>query len=325
MAQPADNAPQVSIVVPNWNGEAFLRRCVAAALQSAQLSGFSYELIVVDDCSSDGAVAKIQADFPQINWVFNETNLGFAQTINHGATLARGKWLVLLNNDLIARERLIAELVRPLTEHDDVFGVAGKTLEWDGCRPNHLNMMGAVEDGRFVLRYEDSPELTDTMFLQGGCCAVRREEFLRLGGFNELFAPGYWEDYDLSYLALKAGWRNLYNPAATALHLGQGSMNRAHGKERIWVVRERNALYFQWLNFTDSGLLSAVLNRLPMRLAHGFVHYGQRECRCFAKGAWQAFFGSKEVAQLRTERMGLIKISDQEILHRFAGRGTPSQ
>jgi len=173
--------------------------------------------------------------------------------------------------------------------------------------------------GQLKLTFEDSPSPSPTMFLQGGSCAVRRAEFLKLGGFCDLFAPGYWEDYDLSYLAMKAGWRHLYNPRAVAYHLGGGSMGRAHGKEYVEIIRRRNYFLFLWANLTDSRLLREHLDSLPRAMANGMLHDG--EGRLTAKGFARALRLARHAAAERQRRSHFISRSDSAIFADFTRPG----
>jgi hypothetical protein len=174
--------------------------------------------------------------------------------------------------------------------------------------------------GDFTLTHEDSPALRPTMFLQGGCCSMRRVEFLRLGGFCDLYAPGYWEDYDISYAALKAGWQNRYNPAAEAYHFGGGSMSRALGEERLAAIKLRNRLLFTLVNVTDEGMFQQSLNRLPMEIAFG------REHRLAVR--WAALAGVlgklNELGQIRRERAAFQKRTDRDIFEEFKSHGVIS-
>ena len=101
------------------------------------------------------------------------------------------------------------------------------------------------------------------MFLQGGACALQRDRFLELGGFDPIFAPGYWEDYDLSFRALARGWRILYDPAARALHVGRASFAARYGDDGVRQLTRRNEFLFAWLNLEGRGGLT----HLPRRLA----------------------------------------------------------
>jgi len=305
--------PHVSIVIPNWNGRSFLARAIGATLQSAADCGLDCEIILVDDASTDGSDTIVAEQYPQVRLLRNTSNLGFGATSNRGAREARGEFLVLLNNDLIPRPEMIRELVRPLVETSDLFGVSGKTLTWDGQNANHVSMTAQWDGDRFALQHADPPTASRTLFLQGGSCAVRRAEFLRLGGFCELFTPGYWEDYDISYLAMKAGWRNLYNPAAVGHHLGQGSMVRAYGEEGVSLMKFRNELLFALLNITDRAMLREFTRRLPRRIAQQDA--ARLKLRLQALGQIIAALG--KIVTERRRRTPFLKVGDQNLLAQF--------
>lgn len=312
-------AVRISIVIANWNGEAFLARCLASTMQSAADYGLEHEIVVVDDASSDRSPGICEQRFPNVRLLRNPQNMGFGATCNRGAAEAQGDLLVLLNNDLVPREAMIAELVRPLLEDEGLFGVTGKTVNWHDEQPNHVNMAGKWLNGAITPVHWDTPEPTSTMFLQGGSCAVRRAEFLRLGGFCPLFHPGYWEDYDISYLAMKAGWRNLYNPKACAWHIGQASMGRAYDGGYIGIVRQRNFHIFQWLNLTDPDLLRGHLFGLPSAVAASLGSAGDGRQR--VRGFVRALKFTKAIRVERERRMALLRHTDREVLAPFRNHG----
>jgi GT2 family glycosyltransferase len=309
--------PVVSIVIPNWNGRAFLARCLAGTLQSAQESGLEYECIVVDDASTDGSAGIVAHDFPSVGLVRRQVNGGFGPTMIQGASVCTGEFLVCLNNDLVPKPALIRELVSPLQNDPQLFGVSGKTIEWGDGSPNHVNMAAQLTSRGIELVHSNSTSAAPTMFLQGGCCAFRREVFLQFGGFCELFAPGYWEDYDISYLALKAGWRNVYNPAAVAYHLGGASMGRAMDANKLAMMKTRNRHLFALTNLTDPLLLARYLNTLPAQVA--FAREPRLKVRVSALLACVQEL--PEVKRVRTARAKWVKRTDAEIYDEFADHG----
>ncbi len=313
--------PTLSIIIANWNGIAFLQRCLSATLLSAQASGCETEVLLIDDASTDGSAEQAARDFPSLHVLRNIENSGFGATCNRGARQAQGDILIFVNNDLVPREPMVAELTAPLLADDQLFAVSGKTVEWDGHTPNHVNMAASMQDGQFTLTFDDATTLSPTMFVQGGCCAMRRDRFLDFGGFHPIFSPGYWEDYDISYRALKSGWRNLYNPKAVGNHLGQGSMVRAHGARSIAITRQRNREFFQWLNFTDEAFIQSITASLPTRVASAFAEAG--EGRLWLRGWMKALAAWPEVEKERRNRTLNLKRSDSDIFAEFADRGRP--
>lgn len=256
-----------SILVANWNGEAFLARCLASALHSAREVGQPFELIVVDDGSTDGSVEMVRRRFPQVRLLARAENHGFAATVNEGVEAARGPYVILLNNDVVVRPGFCAALLNHFAVNaDNLFGVTAKTVEWDGREPNYVKMDAIWRRGDLQLVWADPPEAQPTLFLQAGACAIVRARFLELGGLAPLFAPGYWEDFDLSWRALARGWRNLYEPSSPAFHLGKASFRRRYDNEWLRQLDERNRHLFIWANIVDSRLLASHCLWLPLRI-----------------------------------------------------------
>lgn len=309
----------ISLIIANWNGGGVVGRCVGAARRSARQCGRPYEILVVDDASADGSAAALARDFAgaeDVRVLVNERNIGFARTINRGVSEARGAIVILCNNDLLPDEHFVEALIRPFDDEarfDRVFGVSAKTIDWETGEPNHVNMTGHWRRGRLALDYSDDAGYAPSHFLQGGACAVRREAFLRLGGFQRLFHPGYWEDYDLSYLALKAGFANWYAGGATALHIGQHSMRRRYGAERLRQVRRRNEWLFHWANLTDTGRLLGHCLWLGPNLARD-------AWREDGAGGVKSFLAALRrlpaAIRLRRKRAAIINKSDRQILQR---------
>lgn len=310
---------KVSIIIPNWNGKAFLSRCVAAILQSAVEYGKPFECLLMDDASTDDSAFEVARQFPEVRLIRHDINRGFGHMVNDGARQATGDVLLLVNNDLIARGSFVRNLCHHFEDSNDLFGVSGKTVDWDNDEPNHVNMRGCLENGTLQLTWSDDASTTETMFLQGGSCAVRRDLFTDFGGFSPLFAPGYWEDYDMSYQALKAGYRNLYEPAATGSHLGQGSMIRAHGHDRIEFVRTRNRHLLLALNLTDPAAYNTFWREMPQYIRSG------------TDARFKHRFGSlryllthrNEILAERKRRSKYQTTTDAEIFARFEGLGLP--
>lgn len=298
-----------------------MSRCVGGLLQSATEYDAPFELLLMDDASTDGSADETAAQFPQVRLIKQSENHGFGHTVNHGAELATGDLILLVNNDLVPRAGFVEHLCRHFDDSPDLFGVSGKTVDWDVGSPNHVNMTADWQDGRLQLKWSDDASTAPTMFMQGGSCAMRRDLFLEIGGLQPLYAPAYWEDYDISYHALKAGYRNLYEPAAVGSHLGQGSMIRAYGEARVKFFKLRNRLLFLALNITDDDLHDEFWRSIP-----DFVR-ASPEGRFKDRAATLSFF-MKNRAAIRAERQRRAarqNRSDTEIFQQFADQGPPCE
>jgi GT2 family glycosyltransferase len=302
-----------SIIIPNWNGEELIVRCVSSLLLSARACKKPFEFIVVDDASTDGSCAILKKTFPDITLIRNERNRGFGYSVNKGVEASEAQLAILANNDIVAKEDFVAKLLKPLEEKDSelLFGVSAKTVNWTDGSPNHVNMTAHFEKGLVTLDFEDSREACSTLFLQGGACALRRDLFLELGAFSPMYHPGYWEDYDISYRAAKMGYRMIYEPGALAYHLGKGSLLKVLGKEGIGSLNLRNRFYFTWLNLTDGGLLARHFLSLPFHMFREMIS-GEPPAltRGFIKAAPEFFRVLKE----RRKRRIKPRVTDQTLL-----------
>jgi len=306
--------PEFSIVIPNWNGAEFAARGISSLLISARAYGKPFEMIVVDDASTDTAPRIIAETFPDIHLLRNEQNKGFGASVNRGVAAAKAPIIVLANNDIVAKE----DFIRRLLEHFEndkekkLFGVSARTVNWLDGSPNHLNMTAHFSRGLIELDYADSLEAAPTLFAQGGACALRKDVFAHLGGFDPLYKPGYWEDYDLSYRAAKSGYNLLYEPRALAYHLGKGSMIKALGSKGLNNINARNYFFFTWLNLSDIPLLTQHFLMLPFHLL-GEVASGKplRLTKGFFKAAAQFL----PLMSARRKRARPFKVSDSRLLH----------
>jgi GT2 family glycosyltransferase len=278
MPGPSSRPPAVSIVVANWNGAEWIARCLSSLLVSARAARLDFELIVADDASADGSPALVAARFPRVRLLRNPRNLGFRRTINRGARAARGRVLVLCNNDLVAQEGFVGSLVRWFGEPAaglPLFAVSARTIGWWDGRPNQLCMGAVWRGGRITPAWSDPAKASPCLFAQAGAAAYDRALFLRLGGLAPLYEPGYWEDYDLSWSAARRGWRQLYDPEAVALHVGGGSMTRRFGADAVAMMKARNHLLFEWRHLRDAALVAEHAARLPLAAARGDRHFGR--------------------------------------------------
>ena len=157
-------------------------------------------------------------------------------------------------------------------------------------------------------------EAAPTDFFQAGACLINRQKFLELGGFPDIYHPGYWEDYDLAWQAHRRGWASLYEPRAIAYHWGKGSMRRLLGDWGVSLVIRRNHLLFTWANLEDFGLLARHLLGLPRLILSEAPREGEAG---WDRALWAALGRLPRVMRLRRERRSSsspVPVADREIL-----------
>ena len=245
---------KAGIAIPNWNGRSLLERNLPAVLEAAG----GCEVIVVDDASADGSAGFLAEAFPGVQVHRHEVNRGFSEACLTGVTAASADVIVLLNTDVRPRPDFLAPLLQHF-ERDDVFAVSCLSIgSEDATAIKESFKVPAFRRGllKFITHGADAtaadpPPARHTLFATGGHCAIRRDRFIELGGFDELFKPFYCEDLDLCYRAWKRGWRTIYEPASVVVHEHQGTIGRVFGLNRARRINRRNRLLFVWKNITS--------------------------------------------------------------------------
>ena len=235
--------PRVSVIIPNWNGVAFLRPCLDS-LRCQAYRGF--EVIVVDNGSTDSSVPVVRREYPEVRLLALSTNGGYSGGCNAGIRAAAGEFLVMLNNDTVAEPQWLGSLVEALDRHPDAGSAASRVMMHD--RPGILNSAGDIyrrdgtPDSRGVWE-PYGPPYDEERYVFGGCggaVAYRREMLDDIGTFEEAFFM-YCEDVDLSWRAQIAGWNCVYTPNAVIRHhlsaTGGGALSSYYvGRNTLWVI-----------------------------------------------------------------------------------------
>ncbi len=210
----------ISVIIPNWNGARFIR----GVLDSLAAQTYpNYEVIVVDNASTDESVALIAREYPWVRQVLLDENRGLTGGVNAGIAVARGEIIALLNNDAEADPTWLAELARALEEHPEAGAAASKMLLYD--RRDVLNSAGdfytvAGEPGNRGVWERDEGQYDEGGYVFSGCggaVAYRRAMLAHIGLFDEdLFM--YCEDVDLGWRAQLAGYKTIFVPQARVYH-----------------------------------------------------------------------------------------------------------
>ncbi len=237
-------AKRVSVVIVNWNGRRHLEGCLPTLFAQTFTD---FEVILVDNGSTDGSVEWVEAHYPQFCLIRNETNVGFAAGNNQAIRASQAEFIVTLNNDTRAEPGWLAALVEAAS--DPAVGmVASKMLFAD--RPTMINSAGIALDPVGIAwdrlgGLPDDPDEREPLEVFGPCAGAalyRRAMLERIGLFDEDFFA-YLEDVDLAWRARLAGWRCLYAPAARVYHAhsatgGEGSpfKSRLLARNKVWLI-----------------------------------------------------------------------------------------
>jgi len=255
--------PLVSVIVLNWNGKKFLEHCISSLLRQ---SYSNYEIVFVDNGSTDGSVEFVKDKFGKscrLKILSLNENYGFAEGNNIGCKHAKGKYVIILNNDTEAQPNFIEELVKVAQTDEKVGSVGCRISQYDGktgYTPIFTNkgfivpfFLGAsTAEGRL----DNVCGISSSNLANCGCAVLYRKDlFDLLGGFDKDFWAD-WEDHDLGFRINIAGFKSLFTPRTTVLHMGGGSAG--FSKERRTRLY-KNMLFTYIKNFELKTLVSHFL------------------------------------------------------------------
>ncbi|MCU7554436.1 glycosyltransferase [Alteromonas sp. ASW11-19] len=228
-ALPKVENPKVSIVVPAYNKFALTYRCIASIALSFNKT--SYEVILADDCSED-VTSRAEDLIENLVISRNEENLRFLRSCNQAAKIAKGKYLVFLNNDTEVTSGWIDELVLQHEKDDQVVLTGSKLINENGSLQEAGGLIWGNGEPWNVGRNSNpwAPEWNyarDVDYVTGAAMCIRKNVWEEVGGFSDEFAPCYYEDADLAFKVREAGYRTMYVPHSVVIHLE----GKSHGTD----------------------------------------------------------------------------------------------
>lgn len=240
---------KISVIVTNFNTVNLLKKYFHHVVNNSPEAS---EIIFTDDASPDDSVAYIsslQKKHPQIKIITHKKNVGFGENSNQAVKKAKGDYVVLLNSDILPHLGYISKAYKHLSD-PNVFGVGFSEL-------GHENWSRIFwKDG--YLQYDRGLDIKKTHisgWLSGGGSIIDKTKFLKLGGFDPVYAPFYSEDVDLGYRAWKSGYTLLWEPKSVIEHKHESTMSK-FPQRLLNYVKERNRLLTVWRNITDPKMLS---------------------------------------------------------------------
>lgn len=217
--KPSSN-PEVSIIIPGYGKADYTLRCLKSLADGA--ANCNYEVIVVEDASGDPSAEKLR-NVSGITLIWNQENLGFLRSCNKAAQQARGQFIYLLNNDTILLPGALEALTQTAKEYPNAGIVGSKLIYPNGLLQEAGGIVWLNGDAANYGRNQapDEPRynyLREVDYISGASILVRRALWTAVGGFDERYAPAYYEDTDLSIRLQKKGHPTLYEPRSVVVH-----------------------------------------------------------------------------------------------------------
>lgn len=268
----------VSIIIASWNTRDVLRNCLKSVYE--QTKDILFEVIVIDNASSDGSIEMLKADFSQVILIGNTDNRGLAAANNQGISLAKGRYILLLNSDTIILENAVAKTIVYADKHSSAAVVGcqvwenSDTIQMTCFRfPSVVNLFLSTFRlnrvfkhnrilGREWMLWWDRNNEREVDVISGSFMLVRRKVIDEVGLMDEDYFL-YYEETDWCYRFAKAGWKMLFWPKARIVHYDGGRNSSKQEAEKMFVQFQKSLLIFfkkhyGWLNYIAARLLLIV-------------------------------------------------------------------
>lgn len=284
----ASHPIDVSIIIVNYNVKHFADQCLRSIFASQ--NEIRYEVLLVDNSSSDGSVEYLQSRHPNVEYIVNDKNVGFGRANNIALKRAQGRYLLILNPDTILGEDSLSAMIEYMDAHPKAGAMGPKILTRDGsfdisskrgfptpwvafCRLSGLGRIFPRSKlfGKYNLLYLDPDKSAEVDSLAGSCMLVKQEVYEEVGGFDEDFFM-YGEDIDWCYRIKAAGWQIHYAPVTRIVHFKGESTRRSridrdrafYGAMHLFVEKRLKGHYSAFAHrLIDLGIILAlVVSRL---------------------------------------------------------------
>jgi O-antigen biosynthesis protein len=253
---PEHETPEVSLIIPLYSHAELTRACLRSIREHT--TRIMYEVILVDDDADDETRRLLTDEVRGAKILRNEENLGYLRSMNRGASVARGKWLVLFNNDTEVTRGWLEAMLDCASSAPDVGVVTPKFIYPDGS----LNEAGGIiwRDGTGVnYGRGDRPDLfqyeyrRETDYGSAAALMVSADLWKDAGGFDERYLPMYYEDTDMCFEARERGLRVLYEPAAVVVHIeGATAGNDPDVGHKRYQEQNRHTFVAKWRSRLES-------------------------------------------------------------------------
>jgi len=234
----------LSISLVNWNTKGILRSCLKSICKSTHR--ISYEILVVDNGSSDESPEMVEKEFPQVKLIRNRENLGFAKANNQAIKLSSGRYILLLNSDTIVLDGALDKMVEFMNTHPDAGAAGCKLLDSEGNLQKSINKFPSlfcqcwgksllpaifpkIKLGYVIDEYHFYSRIQEVDWITGAFLVVSKLAIERVGLLDEIFFI-YAEDTDLCWRIRKEGWKIYFYPGAKVVHFGGVSIKKRENK-----------------------------------------------------------------------------------------------
>ena len=248
----------LSVIIVNYNVKYYLEQCLESVRRASR--GLQVEVFVVDNLSTDGSIAYLKERFPEVIYIENRENVGFARANNQAIRQSSGRYVLLLNPDTIVAEHTFTDFIHFMDQHPEAGGAGAYMLRTDGtfalesrrglptpfvafCKMSGLAslMPKSRVFGRYYMRYLDENQANEIEVISGAFMWLRREALDKAGLLDEDFFM-YGEDIDLSYRIVKSGYKNYFLPSLMLHYKGESTEKSSY--RYVYTFYQAMQLFF---------------------------------------------------------------------------------
>lgn len=284
--------PRLSIIIVSYNVSPFLEQAIYA-IYASDLPSSDYEIIVVDNQSSDASCEMVKTLFPSVHLIENKENTGFSRANNQGIAISKGEYVLLLNPDTVISEDTLRLCLSHMDNHLDAGGLGVKMVDGSGHflpeskrgLPTPLASFYKIfglsklfprhpRFGKYHLSYLSPDENHEVDVLSGAFMMIRSSVLEQIGGLDETFFM-YGEDIDLSYRITLAGYKNLYFSGTSIIHYkGESTGKQSFRYVKVFyeamLIFARKHFGLRVVGFSGLLIYAAVMVRASMSLLKRF-------------------------------------------------------
>ncbi len=261
---------KVAVVILSWNGKKYLEQFLHSVIKNTSTD--LCEIVVADNCSTDGSVEYLQTMFPQVRVIQNKRNGGYAGGYNDALKLIDAEYFVLLNQDVEVTPLWVETVISEMEGDLKIAAAQPKLIDYNkrtcfeyaGASGGYVDALGyAYTRGRVFDTIEEDQgqynDVVDVFWATGACLFIRSDAFRKAGGLDEYFFA-HQEEIDLCWRLKSLGYRNIVVPSSVVFHVGGGSLQ--YGNARKTYLNFRNNLFLIFKNLPTSQLIW----KLPVRM-----------------------------------------------------------
>lgn len=303
----------VTVVIPNWNGRKHLKTCLDSLILSCRSSRVKWEIIVVDNGSTDGSVEFLRKYYPLVKILALPKNCGFSFAVNLGIRKAKGKYIALLNNDTeVDKKWLMNLVVKAQKSNAQLMSFASKMVNFyqrnllDDCGDGYTWYGRAYKRG---LGQEDRGQFDREEFIFAPCAGAalyKKSLFEKIGFFDEDFFA-FNEDVDLAFRAQLGGFKCLYVPTAVVYHKKGGFFNEPFR----FSLGVRNTLFVIVKNWPWKFILFNLPKILYAQLRICFSSFKLGFYTAYFKGFLSFLLNLPKILRKRKNVQKLRRVSDE--------------